>query len=95
MGGLGRVIILGDMGLEYGNEKRVCTPFDVVLAFFISVLIVLKFVGEYVLMEIGKKYDKSAARTALRFLINILPFRKCRLFHRVIGIWSMEQMPGR
>ena len=28
-------------------EKRVCTPFDVVLAFFISVLIVLKFVGEY------------------------------------------------
>ena len=38
---------MGDMGLEYGNEKRVCTPFDVVLAFFISVLIVLKFVGEY------------------------------------------------
>ena len=28
-------------------EKRVCTPFDVVLAFFVSVLIVLKFVGEY------------------------------------------------
>ena len=38
---------MGDMGLEYGNEKRVCTPFDVVLAFFVSVLIVLKFVGEY------------------------------------------------
>ena len=47
MGGLGGVFILGDMGLEYGNEKRVCTPFDVVLAFFVSVLIVLKFVGEY------------------------------------------------
>ena len=42
-----RVFIFGDMGLEYGNEKRVCTPFDVVLAFFVSVLIVLKFVGEY------------------------------------------------
>ena len=28
-------------------EKRVCTPLDVVLAFFVSVLIVLKFVGEY------------------------------------------------
>lgn len=38
---------MGDMGLEYGNEKRVCTPFDVVLAFLVSVLIVLKFVGEY------------------------------------------------
>lgn len=38
-----RVFIFGDMGLEYGNEKRVCTPFDVVLAFFVSVLIVLKF----------------------------------------------------
>ena len=47
MGGLGGVFILGDMGLEYGNEKRVCTRFDVVLAFFVSVLIVLKFVGEY------------------------------------------------
>jgi len=35
------------MSLEYGNEKRVCTRFDVVLAFFVSVLIVLKFVGEY------------------------------------------------
>ena len=41
------MFIFGDMGLEYGNEKRVCTPFDVVLAFFVSVLIVLKFVGEY------------------------------------------------
>lgn len=38
---------MGDMSLEYGNEKRVCTRFDVVLAFFVSVLIVLKFVGEY------------------------------------------------
>ena len=38
---------MGDMGLEYGNEKRVCTPFDVILAFLVSVLIVLKFVGEY------------------------------------------------
>lgn len=38
---------MGDMGLKYGNEKRVCTPFDVVLAFLVSVLIVLKFVGEY------------------------------------------------
>ena len=48
------MFILGDMGLEYGNEKRVCTPFDVVLAFFVSVLIVLKFVGEY-----GKKLQTS------------------------------------
>ena len=47
MGGLGEVFILGDMYWEYGDEKRVCTPFDVVLAFFVSVLIVLKFVGEY------------------------------------------------
>lgn len=38
---------MGDMGLEYGNEKRVCTPFDVMHAFLISVLIVSKFVGEY------------------------------------------------
>ena len=48
------MFILGDMGLEYGNEKRVCTPFDVVLAFFVSVLIVLKFVGEY-----GNKVEKK------------------------------------
>lgn len=47
IGGLGGVFIFGNMGLEYGNEKRVCTPFSVVLAFFVSVLIVLKFVGEY------------------------------------------------
>ena len=45
-----RVFILGDMGLKYGNEKWVCTPFDVILAFFVSVLIVLKFIGKY-----GKK----------------------------------------
>lgn len=56
MGGLGGVFILGDMGLEYGNEKRVCTPFDVVLAFFVSVLIVLKFVGEY-----GKDWGSAGA----------------------------------
>ena len=55
MGGLGGVFILGDMGLEYGNEKRVCTRFDVVLAFFVSVLIVLKFVGEY-----GKKQETES-----------------------------------
>lgn len=47
IGDLGGVFIFGNMGLEYGNEKRVCTPFSVVLAFFVSVLIVLKFVGEY------------------------------------------------
>ena len=46
---------MGDMGLEYGNEKRVCTRFDVVLAFFVSVLIVLKFVGEY-----GKKQETES-----------------------------------
>lgn len=28
------MFIWGDMDLKYGNEKRVCTPFDVVLAFF-------------------------------------------------------------
>ena len=49
------MFIFGDMGLEYGNEKRVCTPFDVVLAFFVSVLIVLKFVGEY-----GKKQETES-----------------------------------
>lgn len=47
---------MGDRGLEYGNEKRVCTPFDVVLAFLVSVLIVLKFVGEYAKDGIGD-YD--------------------------------------
>ena len=41
------VFAFGKMGLEYGNKKRVCTPFDVVHAFFVSILIVLKFVGEY------------------------------------------------
>ena len=44
------MFISGKMGLEYGNEKRVCKPFDVVLAFFVSVLIVLKFVGEYIVI---------------------------------------------
>lgn len=44
MGSLGGGI-LGEMVLEYGNEKRVCTLFDVVLAFFISVLIVLNLAG--------------------------------------------------
>ena len=55
------MFILGDMGLEYGNEKRVCTPFDVVLAFFVSVLIVLKFVGEYgnIYVKIGVYLHKT------------------------------------
>lgn len=47
------MFISGKMGLEYGNEKRVCKPFDVVLAFFVSVLIVLKFVGEYGKNRVG------------------------------------------
>ena len=47
-----RVFILGDMGWGYGNEKRVCTPFDVIFAFLVSALIVSKFVGEYELKEI-------------------------------------------
>lgn len=57
---------MGDMGLEYGNEKRVCTPFDVVLAFLVSVLIVLKFVGEYgmeVVTMFLEKEDYSVLNT--------------------------------
>lgn len=41
------VFILGDMGLEYGNEKTGMHTFDVVLAFLVGVFVVLKFVGEY------------------------------------------------
>ena len=57
-----RVFILGDMGLEYGNEKRVCTPFDVILAFLVSVLIVLKFVGEYGVGGIRRLGDYHAGK---------------------------------
>ena len=53
------MFIFGNMGLEYGNEKRVYTPFDVVLAFFVSVLIVLKFVGEYGKDAYQKRIDAA------------------------------------
>ena len=53
------MFIFGNMGLEYGNEKRVCTPFSVVLAFFVSVLIVLKFVGEYGKDAYQKRIDAA------------------------------------
>ena len=60
------MFILGDMGLEYGNEKRVCTPFDVVLAFFVSVLIVLKFVGEY-----GNILATENQQAIINYVINV------------------------
>ena len=62
IGGLGGVFIFGNMGLEYGNEKQVCTPFSVLLAFFVSVLIVLKFVGEY-----GKKLVRELVKSFTNF----------------------------
>lgn len=63
---------MGDMGLEYGNEKRVCTPFDVILAFLVSVLIVSKFVGEY-----GYKLATLAIGLLSGTVIPLMIFSSC------------------